>query len=370
MTIKRKILGRNITPGSEGVEYADDGITPIAFRVLRRGVNPTDKGDVVCTDESPSLIFDAFERRGMPLMIDYNHESCVPLEQRRVSTSEGWGVAAGRCVPEEREPDIWVNNVTWTSTALDRIHRRELTQISPVLGLNERNEVVELVSVALCFEGATHHGALLATRATTGRDASMPYQDLIDALEAALAAGDLDAARTAWAQLKDALTSATLSTTDEDTKAAMTALTASVEKLSRDVASVVAGKPTGAAGREDPTASAHLVELKRERARAVFTLNPGVVSADSERSYIQNADPEGAERLVREVRRNVALSRGNGPSGAKPPAAGGNQEPALPALSEAEKRMADKHKISHEEFARTKARQNERKALLGRGGAA
>jgi len=96
--------------------------------------------------------------------------------------------------------------------------------------------------------------------------------------------------------------------------------------------------------------------------RTILAAHRGVLSPEAERDLIERGDHDGAERVINEVKRHLAMANRGSGSGAKPP-----QTPNVVTLSDAQRRAADRHKIKPERFAEMQAsRQNGRAALTGR----
>lgn len=109
-----------------------------------------------------------------------------------------------------------------------------------------------------------------------------------------------------------------------------------------------------------PAAAPPVSDLPQRKllTQTIFAANRGVVAAETERAYIERGDHEGAERLIGEVRRNVTLSARRG-SGALPPK---GQMPAA-NLTDAQRKAAERHKISPERFATMQAQRQTSAAL-------
>ncbi len=173
------------------IERGPDGKAPTACQLWRAGENRTDNGSVLFSPRSAELCMAAYRERGMPLVFDYEHESTIPLEERRGPevgiASASRAILEMRGTPEAPEP--WATDIRWTPRARAQIESGERTQISPLVIVDKgTREVVRILNVALCLEGATHRGVLLAAaRRLAKGHVSM---DPMDALLAAIESGD------------------------------------------------------------------------------------------------------------------------------------------------------------------------------------
>ncbi len=137
----------------------------------------------------------AYEKRGCPLVFDYEHETQLPLELRGGAPMKGIA-SAPQAVLEVREdaegnPELWASSIAWTAEAKRQIESGERRQISPVCEVDKKTrEVKEIINVALCIEGATHNGSLLAS---AGKGISV-MDELIQKICEAAAAQDWPAA--------------------------------------------------------------------------------------------------------------------------------------------------------------------------------
>lgn len=170
------------------------GEAPTAFRVLAAGENATDKGPLVFTPDSARMVMAAFEARGNPLAIYYEHEDQLPLEKRGGAPMRGVCSAPSATLAirgPSAAPECWAQDIAWTAEATRQIIAGERRQISPVAAFDkDTREVIEILNVSLCSEGATHFGTLLASKEGGPR----PMDDIIDQIMAALEAGDFELA--------------------------------------------------------------------------------------------------------------------------------------------------------------------------------
>lgn len=357
-------LDRSIRAGAPGVEFGPDGKTPIAFRIWRDGRNDSDKGPVFFTDESRAEVLRRYAARGLKLMIDFDHESTVPPEMRRAGAAEGFGVAAGKCTPALRGKDLWAESVQWTARALAQIHARERDQVSPAFYTDDNGVILELVNVALCFEGATHHGVSLAAwRRNHGRTGMKEKIAALRAMLEAMAAGGsgtVEEVLTKLAELEsmaDAVDGAGAEGGD--------AMGEEMRRMADDQAGMkkemgemyaylrtAMPKPGAAPQRHDRAPSPDAIEARRAHVGVIIERAGDIVSADDARWLTEQASPDLAKRYVGGLQRLSRDPRGAA-SGVKPPAdSGSDREPELTAADikaiartgvDAKKYLAQKH---------------------------
>lgn len=169
------------------------GTAPTAFRILAAGRNDTDQGPLVFTPDSARSVMAAFAGRGNPLVIYYEHEDMLPLDKQGGTPHKGACAAPSANLAirgADTEPECWAQDVAWTAEAQRQIKTGERRQISPVAAFNkETREVLAILNVSLCSEGATHFGTLLASKGGL-----RPMDDIIDKITEAIEAGDFETA--------------------------------------------------------------------------------------------------------------------------------------------------------------------------------
>ncbi len=194
----RKVARVGSAALARDIETSADGKAPHAVRLWRAGWNDTDKGALNFTPASARLVMAAFAKRGNPLVFDYEHESTVPIEKRGGCPMKGVA-SADRANLEVRgdergKPELWATGIGWTAEAQRQIEARERTQISPISKYDiDTKEITAIQNVALCREGATHDGTLLASRNGRTGDA---MDEIIQKIMEALQAGDFETAET------------------------------------------------------------------------------------------------------------------------------------------------------------------------------
>ena len=134
---------------------------PDKFRIFRRGLNTTSKGPLLFSPRSAQLVMEAYERAGVDVMIDLNHDSIdEEIAKHRVDALD----ARGWCKLAVVSGELWAINVTWTPDGEERIRTRKQRYISPVCGHEEDGTVTEIYNIALCAMPATHNAQPLVAR--------------------------------------------------------------------------------------------------------------------------------------------------------------------------------------------------------------
>jgi hypothetical protein len=157
----------SITGSENPVERDEQGV-PTAFRIWRAGVNVTDYGENVFSEESAALLLDEQERRGNRYSFDINHlslDKAAPLENQR---------AVGSFTIEVRGGDLWAVDCRWTPATRVQLMAGEWLSISPAYDVRTSDGViVSLMNCALTGTPATHNATqLAATRIAASRGGS------------------------------------------------------------------------------------------------------------------------------------------------------------------------------------------------------
>lgn len=145
-TFSRAICLQPIT----GLDGDVDGVAsvPSSLRIFPMGTVAMKDGDTyLCDAESMREIVDRFRKRGIDLVIDYEHQT----EGGDYSSPDGTAPAAGWVKDlEDRGPDgLWAS-VQWNDRALKLLEAREYRYFSPVfLYEKQTGKIVELMSIAL-----------------------------------------------------------------------------------------------------------------------------------------------------------------------------------------------------------------------------
>lgn len=91
---------------------------PTAFRILRAGVNTTDKGPFLFDDEAARLVMAAFVAKGLDkIQVDFEHQSM----QAPPAGGPAHKPAAGWFRLEVRGGELWATDVAWTTAAAEML---------------------------------------------------------------------------------------------------------------------------------------------------------------------------------------------------------------------------------------------------------
>jgi phage I-like protein len=226
---------------------ADSKAPPSEFRIFKKGVNSSVKGDFLFDDQAAADVMGAYAEHGVELTIDYDHHTLL--------TGSGvQAISAGWFGLEVRDGELWACNVRWTPKATDHLEAGEYRYFSPLFNSDASTGRIEKVlDLALTNTPALFDiDALVAASAhtnTEGGDQMDPKLkealDRIAALEAQAAAKDAQI-RSLEGQSATVALSATVglgaSATPDEVRTRVVALTA----FRKDVLGLV-GKDTDAA---------------------------------------------------------------------------------------------------------------------------
>jgi phage I-like protein len=132
---------------------------PSRFRLFRKGVNHTAKGDFIFDATAAKAVMAAWQDAGNELAIDYEHQTAAdpPIE----------APAAGWFTPEVIDGELWATNVRWTTRAEEYLRSGEYRYTSPYFRTDKTGRVIELLNTAITNLPATKHlDALVAAKAT------------------------------------------------------------------------------------------------------------------------------------------------------------------------------------------------------------
>jgi len=309
---------------ARAIETDSEGKSPRAVRLWRAGLNRTDKGNVRFSPRSARMVMAAYKRRGNPLVFDYEHESMLAADARGGSAMKG--VAATKHAElevrndERGQPELWATNIEWTDEAKRQIESGERRQISPWCAFDKSTrEVTEIINCALCREGATHFGTLLASR-TPGRAGTV--DELLGQLEEAIGNMDWETAESLIQQLESADGS-----TPYTVRMARYAMQCakgddggtpppppppppganqppkSTEATTKLAASINAGLDAIKAATERATLAAN--RSNAATVRSLIAANRDFFDAVDERQHIKSADPDATERHIASMRRKA-----------------------------------------------------------------
>lgn len=127
---------------------------PKKILVLAWGNNATTKGPVICNETTVRELpaFNAAQNWDRPYM-DYEHASLPGSPSYKGEPCDVASYSAS--IEVEPGVGIWYLVDFWTSSGETNVLAGNYADLSPVVKVNERNEVIGLHSVALCRHGAT-----------------------------------------------------------------------------------------------------------------------------------------------------------------------------------------------------------------------
>lgn len=159
----------------------DGDALPTEFRIFAAGVNETSKGPSLFDAEAAKAVMAAYEKHGVDLMIDLNHDSLGDARMTRADAED----ARGWFKLELRNGELWAVDVKWTDDGAERLRSKKQRYISPAFFQDEKSgRVEEIVNVAICAMPATHGAAPLVAAS-----AGAPSQhDVANALNVAICA--------------------------------------------------------------------------------------------------------------------------------------------------------------------------------------
>lgn len=296
---------------------AKERTAPTEVRLFKHGENESDYGPLLFDDIAAQLVMDKYERKGVDLMIDYEHASLAPL-----MTASGKAKAAGWFKPEVRDGELWATDIKWTDTARAEIEAAEYRYISPCVDFDwETTRVTGLVNFALTNSPATHDlEALVAASAAMGsgnpsKETTMDPKDTrIAELERQAAAKDEEIkglkGQTNVMALSAAVGLPPTATMDDVRKVA-----AEDHAFKREVLSLV--------GKDSPTLALGALTALKEQAAKVVELTTRIEASETAalsaewKSYLDTLVTAGKDGKVlppanRVVAEKLALSLGAG----------------------------------------------------------
>jgi phage I-like protein len=129
---------------------------PTAFRILRAGPNPSEKGEFIFDEAAAQRVMAAYVSKGLDkIQIDYEHQSMVPPP----GGGPAHKPAAGWFKPEVRGGELWATGVAWTAAALAMVAPAagapEYRYFSPILFFDQdTRQVTGLKNLALTNDPA------------------------------------------------------------------------------------------------------------------------------------------------------------------------------------------------------------------------
>jgi phage I-like protein len=130
------------------------GKAPTEFCIFKAGDNTSEKGTYLFDDLAQELVLGKYAQRGVPMMMDYEHQSMVepPIEAP---------ASAREFVPEVRNGELWATKILWNDRARAYLEGGEYRLFSPAFSYEKlpdgRMRVTKLINVALTNNPALHN---------------------------------------------------------------------------------------------------------------------------------------------------------------------------------------------------------------------
>jgi len=154
---------------------------PTEFLLFRAGANETSKGTFVLTPESAAACMAAYQREGVELIVDLEHDS-LSTEARNMRSDAG-DARAWFKLELRADGSLWAVDVRWTPDGERRLREKTQRYISPAFEHDEKGVVMQIANAAMCSMPATYNAPALvaASRRSTGAP-SVACQALIYSL--------------------------------------------------------------------------------------------------------------------------------------------------------------------------------------------
>lgn len=129
---------------------------PTEFRIFKAGVNETSKGSVLFDAKAAADVMACYQREGVELMVDLNHESLEAAARPDSPDARAWFKL------ELRGGELWAVDVRWTPDGERRLREKTQRYISPAFNMNKKTgRVASVLNVALVAMPATFHAVPL-----------------------------------------------------------------------------------------------------------------------------------------------------------------------------------------------------------------
>lgn len=145
------------------LEQGADGAPPTEFRIFRAGVNDTTKGAFTFDAQAAAAVLAEYQRCGVDLMIDLNHESLDDARREDSGDARGWFKLELR-----DDGSLWAVDVKWTPDGARRLSEKTQRYISPAFCTDDEGVIRELLNVALVAMPATHNALPLVAARKAG----------------------------------------------------------------------------------------------------------------------------------------------------------------------------------------------------------
>jgi phage I-like protein len=208
----------------------DVGNLPDKFKIFRKGANPSTKGTVFFDSIDAVNVMAAFEKHGVDLMIDLEHQSLDGSNPDAV----GW------CRLAVIDGDLWAVDVKWNDEGTARLTAKKQRYISPAFYTDKDDHVTELINIALCAMPATEKAMPLVAASR-----SVKMEEFLKKLAATLKLSE--------------------GATEEEILAALAKLAAPPEEIDEEAPAPVEESALAALTREVVSLSARLAKQEKDQ---------------------------------------------------------------------------------------------------------
>lgn len=158
------------------IELNEDGSLPTAVRLFAAGWNTSENGDYLFDERAAELTMAAYNKHGVPVMIDLEHLSIAA--KRVTGDARNFDPdARGRGKFGMRGGDLWIHSIKWTQDGEDRVRNRKQEYLSPAFAHDDDRRIIRIYNIALTAMPATDFApALVAASTTRGNETMTPEQ--------------------------------------------------------------------------------------------------------------------------------------------------------------------------------------------------
>lgn len=162
------------------IDVAPERQPPTEFRIFRRGLNSSVKGDFLFDDQAAALTMGAFEEHRVDLTIDFDHHTLA-------AGSGVKAVSAGWFGLELRDGELWATNVRWTDEGAADLRAGRYRYFSPLFDFEaDTGRIKKLINNALTNTPALYDIEALVAASSNHptRGTTMPDRNATAALSA------------------------------------------------------------------------------------------------------------------------------------------------------------------------------------------
>lgn len=257
---------------------------PSEFRLFRRGVNASEKGDFLFDEVSAETVMAAYNAQGVDVHIDLEHLALDPESNSFDPDARGWAKL------EVRNGELWAVDVRWTNDGTRRLTEKLQRYISPAFLVDENRRITKILNIALTGLPATHQTAALVAANQLEKLSMSP--DMVKRALEAIKTGDLEGAQAVLEEMLVAQASGEEAPEEESAPEAET------PEESGDALASVAEEPVPDEEKE-----------AMRSALSTFCALTGRKSADEALSQVQTWSKRFAELQEREVAVELAARR-------------------------------------------------------------